>query len=354
MRIAVIGASGHCGRQLVVQLLNRRLIPTDGCLQLVGHRGGSSETSLWALRTDLNDAFCDDAPRIDVVLDADKISADVVVMLAGRTLSTDPSQTADRAQLGAQNRLVFEQYAESICGPSGSAPVVIVQSNPVEMGVQIFADAVGRHRVIGAGAWSDTLRFRAELARSLGLRRTHIQAWTLGQHGDHLVPCRSQIRAWGVTGDAVMTLQEQLREQAELQSFPERLREQRAALLEHLQQQQWDQANALIEACPPDLRTGLRPFLTHFTSDGHTTEVMTAHAVTDLVACLAEAKPQVFAAQVQLAGEWLDWHGVLGVPVLLGVNGWSQVCPLPLEPDETNALLTAGKAIQDALKIAEA
>jgi len=62
----------------------------------------------------------------------------------------------------------------------------------------------------------------------------------------------------------------------------------------------------------------------------------------------------VFAAQVQLAGEWLDWHGVLGVPVLLGVNGWSQVCPLPLEADETNALLRAGKAIQDALKIAEA
>ena len=66
------------------------------------------------MRTDLNDAFCDDAPRIDVVLDTDKISADVVVMLAGRTLSTDPSQTADRAQLSAQNRLVFEQYAEAI------------------------------------------------------------------------------------------------------------------------------------------------------------------------------------------------------------------------------------------------
>ena len=109
LRIAVIGASGHCGRQLVVQLLNRRLIPTDGCLQLVGHRGGSSETSLWALRTDLNDAFCDDAPTIEVVLDANNISADVVVMLAGRTLSTNPSQIADRALLGAQNRSVFEQ-----------------------------------------------------------------------------------------------------------------------------------------------------------------------------------------------------------------------------------------------------
>ena len=142
------------------------------------------------------------------------------------------------------------------------------------------------------------------------------------------MPCESQIRAWGVTGDAVMSLQEQLRAQAELQSFPERLREQRAALLEHLQQQQWDQANALIEACPPDLRTGLRPFLTHFTSDGHTTgdDSPRRHRSCGLP---GGSQAPVFAAQVQLAGEWLDWHGVLGVPVLLGVNGWSQVCPLP-------------------------
>ena len=73
MRIAVVGASGHCGRQLVVQLLNRRLIPTDGCLHLMGHRGSSSETSLWVLRTDLNDAFCNDAPTIDVVLEQTRL-----------------------------------------------------------------------------------------------------------------------------------------------------------------------------------------------------------------------------------------------------------------------------------------
>ena len=62
MRLAVIGASGHCGRQLVVQLLDRRLIPGEGLLQLVGHRGGINESTLWALKADLNDAFCDDAP----------------------------------------------------------------------------------------------------------------------------------------------------------------------------------------------------------------------------------------------------------------------------------------------------
>ena len=354
MRIAIVGASGHCGRQLAVQLLDRRLIPAEGRLQLVGHRGGVSETSLWALRTDLNDAFSDDAPAIDVVLDADKIQADIVVMLAGRTLSTDPTQTADRAALGTQNKQVFEQYATALNAHPGTPPVVIVQSNPVELGVAIFAKALGRHRVIGAGAWSDTLRFRTELARSLKVRRTHVQAWMLGQHGDHLVPCPSQIRAWGVPNAAVETVQKQLQAAASADSYPNRLRHQRADLLHHLQSHRWEQANDLIDTCPADLRTGLRPFLTHFTSAGHTTEVMTAHAVSDLVACLAEARPQVFAAQVQLAGEWLDCHGVLGVPVLLGVSGWSQVCPLPLDPEEVLALQGAAAAIQQSLSTVEA
>ena len=48
-----------------------------------------------------------------------------------------------------------------------------------------------------------------------------------------------------------------------------------------------------------------------------------------------------------------NWNGVLGVHILLGVNGWSQVCPLPLEPDEIKALLKESQAIQNALKITE-
>ena len=83
MRLAVIGATGHCGRQLVVQLLDRGLIPNSGNLQLVGHHGGISEMGLHSLRADLTDAFCDSAPSIEMVIDPECIHADVVVMLAG-------------------------------------------------------------------------------------------------------------------------------------------------------------------------------------------------------------------------------------------------------------------------------
>ena len=137
MRLAVIGASGHCGRQLVVQLLDRDLIPSSGKLQLVGHHGEDSEMGLHALRADLTDAFCDSAPSIEVVIDPENIHADVAVMLAGRTLSTNPTEKADRAQLGKDNAELFEQYAKAFSS-SSLQPIVIIQSNPVELGVQMI------------------------------------------------------------------------------------------------------------------------------------------------------------------------------------------------------------------------
>ena len=48
-------------------------------------------------------------------------------------------------------------------------------------------------------------------------------------------------------------------------------------------------------------------------------------------------------------GEWSNCgENVLGVPVLLGVNGWDQVCKLDLDIDELQALQQAAKAISDA------
>ena len=145
-----------------------------------------------------------------------------------------------------------------------------MQSNPIDLGLRILAEALGRHRVIGAGAWSDSLWLRTVLARDLSIRRTHLQAWALGQHGDHLIPCLSEINAWGITATRLRNLQNQLRQAGRATDHGERLRQQRGELLQHLQNQAWSGANALISSSPADLHTGLRPFLTHFTSRGHT------------------------------------------------------------------------------------
>ena len=89
MKISIVGASGNCGRQLAIQLLDRKLIPADGLLELVGHHGGKTQNSLWSLKNDLEDAFCECVPNIDVLSNPEKLNGDIVIILAGRTFGSN-------------------------------------------------------------------------------------------------------------------------------------------------------------------------------------------------------------------------------------------------------------------------
>lgn len=345
MNIAVIGAAGSCGRQLAAQLLERQLMSESACLQLVGHRGGASERELFGLRADLEDAFVDRAPLIDVVLEPEDIRADIWVMLAGKTISTDPSAPIDRAALGRANLEMFESYA-SIIDPA-NPPIVIVQSNPIELGVEVFSAKAGRHRVLGAGGRSDSLRFRQEVAVDLGVRRPHVSAFMIGQHGDNLVPLWSSVRAEGISQDKVADYIARSTSQRSLADFPNEIRESKARMLDLVRSDRVSEAYAFISGLPADLRAAVKPFFTHFTA-GHTTEMATAHAVADFVEAITGGHRQVFAAQVTLDGEWEGLIGTIAVPVLLDPRGWSQVMPMEISRDERDALSDAARAVSEA------
>lgn len=323
-------------------------------LQLVGHRGGSSENELWGLRADLEDAFIDFAPDIDVVLDPEGVHADIVVMLAGRTLPTDPTEVPDRAALGHANAQLFALYAQALSRQGARSPIVIVQSNPIELGVQIFADAIGRHRVIGAGAWSDTLRFRQELAKDFGVRRPAVTAPMLGQHGINLVPAWSLVRARGVADADVSARIRQMRGDRRLADLPEQIRDLQGTVLQLVRSGSVLEAYRLVESQPPDVRAGVKPYFTHY-SAGHTTEVVTARAVADIVEAIIEGHRRLITAQVLFSGDWHDIHGVVGAPVLIGPDGWTTSDAIPLAADEeaalhlaVDAIATANRSILDA------
>lgn len=346
MNVAIVGAAGACGRQLAVQLLDSAALQHSTRLQLVGHRGGSSENELWGMRSDLEDSFVDFAPPIEVVLDEDAVDADIVVMLAGQTLSTDPNVLPDRAALGRANAALFRSYADALAGRPGPPPIVIVQSNPVELGVQIMAEAVGRHRVIGAGAWSDTLRFRQEIARDLGVRRPAVTAPMLGQHGDHLVPAWSLVRARGLDHDTLPQRVAALRRGRPATALPAEILALRAEVLGLIRDDRITDAYDAISVQPPDLRAAVKPFFTHF-SAGRTTEVVTAHAVADIIHAIIEGHRRVMTAQVHLEGEWLGLHAVIGAPVIIGPEGWVSGLPTPLADDERAALEVAIAAVAE-------
>ncbi len=353
MNVAVIGASGACGHALCVQLLQRRIVPSTHRLQLVGHRGGSSEHELWGMRADLGDAFADWAPALEVVLDPEAVEADIVVMMAGATVSSDPGATTDRAALARRNVGLFRSYAAALARRP-EPPIVVVQSNPVELAVSIFAELLGPRRVLGAGAWSDTLRFTREVAADLGASPRDVLAFMLGQHGDHLVPIWSQLDVRGRSRAEVREYVDRTRAGQPLSALPGRIREGKAGLLALLGQDRFEEALAYVEAMPADLRTAVRPFFTHFTA-GRTTEAATARAAADIVAAFVDGVAMVVPAQVQLVGRWgeaLGFSGVLGVPALLGRREWGAVLPVQAAEDELEALHEAGRAITAANQLA--
>lgn len=101
---------------------------------------------------------------MDRDVDGDQIDADIIVMVAGSTPSTDAANPTDREAVAHANLPTFEHYAQVLAEHGAKDELVIVQSNPVELAVDVFSDALGRHRVVGAGLYNDTLRFRREVA----------------------------------------------------------------------------------------------------------------------------------------------------------------------------------------------
>lgn len=342
--IAIVGAAGSCGRQLAIQLLDRQMLHPDSRLQLVAHHGSASEFEVHGLRSDLRDAFADSAPKIELVDQPEDVDADIIVMLAGSTMPTDPTKNLDRVALARTNAAVFASFAQELARRSGPEPIVIVQSNPVELGVELFSRVIDRHRVFGAGAYSDTIRFRREIADSLGVRRSEVSGFMLGQHGDHLVPTWSRVTVENLDVEVVSSWIAEQRDGRELHLLAEEIVARRSELLTAVAERDVHGAFARAAEFPPEIRAAVKPFLVHTTA-GHTTEIVTAHAVADLIDIMLNDRTAVLSLQVKLDGEFRGLAGVGAVPVRLTSDGWTEVVELGLADDEHHALEKAFEAI---------
>jgi nucleoside-diphosphate-sugar epimerase len=109
VRIAILGASGAVGSTLAVHILRSGLLEPQDCLMLVGHGTHSIERRLMPVRVDLLDAFDDERVQISIVPDIDEFEADIVVVAAGATKS---SEHATRRDLAVVNLPIFRQIAQ--------------------------------------------------------------------------------------------------------------------------------------------------------------------------------------------------------------------------------------------------
>ncbi len=322
------------------------LRPTER-LQLVGRSGGASEAVLFGLRSDLTDAYAETAPQLDIALSPEDVVGDVIVMTAGVTPGARAGGTMSRDDVALANRPVFEAYARALARYGQGQEIVLMVTNPVELGVSIFAEHMGARRVIGMGAYSDSLRFRREIAADLGVPRQLVSGYVAGEHGTNLVPLWSSVRVFGLTPDETGDAVGRQRSPGSYAEFQARLTEARASL-QSLLATDVSEAFDRVDAMPADIRVLLRPELTHLS--GSKTVMATAGATLDMVRQILEGREISGAGQVALDGlSAYGLRGVMGLPLILSNQGVVRVQTPPLWPEEEAALQGAARAISQKI-----
>lgn len=348
MDIAIVGANGDVGRALAVQIISRRLLTPQQRLQLVGRAGGDSAKALHGIRSDLYDAYAEITPEIDIAISPDEVAADLILFTAGLTVPVKSTQIGNRRSLAMANLDVFSAYAEAIARNGHGEELVVVVTNPVELGVEIFSRHLGARRVIGMGAFQDTMRLRREIANTVGVRRQRVQAYMLGEHGDALVPVLSDMWIYGYDAEEVQQARLALLDAVPTLQFDSRLAQEKAKLAAWLAESRVEDAFRYAATLPPMLRAVLLPLITH--TSGAKTAVSTAAVTAELVELIMTGGHSVIPAQVRLGdGDWQGPAGVLGVPVICGLRGWSRVADLSLDADELSCMLRAQRCIADRL-----
>lgn len=331
MDVAVIGAAGAIGRQVVISLVEQKVVPAASRLQLVGRLGGVSERILPGLAHDVLDAYGETCPEIDVCYQPEEVVADILVVAGGSTMPVVPNVLPSRTELAEANIAFFLEYAQALKRYGHGQEIVLVVSNPVELGVECFARYHDPCRVLGMGAYLDTLRFRLEIAKDLAVRRQQVSGLVLGDHGVNLVPCWSTVHIAGMPGSDTTSLVENLRKPCD---EPPHLILSRT--LEALHTRGVDAAYRLANEYPPDVRTYLLPLVTH--SSGAKTPVASAEIIARLICSIINGEHVFGAVQAQLHGEVYGLQGVTGVPVILSNLGIERFEEVPLWDNELQRL----------------
>jgi malate dehydrogenase len=342
MNIAIIGACGDVGRQISQQIVSERLLGRDERLVLVGNAGGASARSAYGLAADLTDAYAEIRPRIEVVLDPAEIKADLIVAAAGVTpKSVLGSILLSRDGLAEGNAKVFRRYAQAIAANGHGHEIVVCIANPVELAVSIFAQHLGRSRVVGMGAFLDSLRFRQEIAASLSIRRQRIHAFVAGEHGSLAVPLWSGVHIYGYSEAELAEALGRIRNGVRIENLWDAVTQAQAELSSLIQDGKVQEAYAVLEKYPPDVRVVTRPFVTHYS--GAKTVIGTARATMEFIRTITQGADVLVSGQVALDGESYGIHGVIGVPFVVGNRGVDRVFELPIDDAERRLLCESAK-----------
>lgn len=122
---------------------------------------------------------------------------DIVILTAGA--NQKPGQT--RLDLLKINAAIFKEIVPQVVKYASDA-LLLVASNPADImtAVAIHLSEFPKERVICSGTVLDSARFRVEISNFLGISTENVNAYVLGEHGDH------EVLAWDEANVGVMKI----------------------------------------------------------------------------------------------------------------------------------------------------
>ena len=294
-RVAIVGGGGGVGASAAFNLLLRPEPYDIVLVDAARHMALSHEM-------DLQHVIGQGASGSVVVGEADAIAdADIVVMCASVPLTVNRSRNVYlEGNVG-----ILEDLAVALDGWDG---VLVLVTNPVDPLATWLVRRTGlpRERVLGY-TLNDSVRLRSAIADRLGVPRTAVDAWMVGEHGDGAVPVWSRVR---VDGAAV----------------------------------------ALDDAVRASVLDELRSFyVTHVALDsGRSSTWTSGHGLARMVGALTQGDGDPWPASVVLRGEYGLDDVAVSVPVSIGPGGVQAVHEWPLADEEQTGLHALAREIAAA------
>ena len=243
-------------------------------------------------------------------------NSDVVVITSG--IPRKPGMT--REELIGVNAGIVKSVAESILKYSPNAILVII-SNPMDTMTYLTAKITGlpKHRVIGMGGALDSSRFKFYLSEALGCNPNEVEGMVIGGHGDTtMIPVTRLATYKGIPVSELLT---------------------KEALDKVV-------ADTMVGGAT---LTGLL---------GTSAWYAPGAAGASVVESIIHDQKKVIPCCVELNGEYGQSDICIGVPVVLGKNGWEKIIDLKLNAEEkakfeasaaavhkTNAVLKESKLV---------
>ena len=237
--------------------------------------------------------------------------SDVVVITSG--LPRKPGMT--REELIGVNAGIVKGVCENILKHSPNA-IIIVISNPMDTMTYLALTSTGlpKNRIIGMGGALDSSRFRYQLSQHLGCSPADLNAVVVGGHGDTTMIPLIRLATWN-SAPVTKFLSEEQQKQIVADTMVGG-----ATLTKLIGTSAWYAPGAAGAA---------------------------------MVEAIVRDEKKLFTCCVALDGEYGQKDICLGVPVIIGKNGWEKILDFGLNADEQAAFNKSADAVRsmnDVLK----